>query len=190
MTTSSVKTQLTWVLGEKLPRIKRSDITCHATDDVGIVALFKEAGAIILARQRVLRVRQQQRWLPAWGPELTIWVDVRLLDTPDFGDIISWIAVEGRHVGIFLAVYAQSPSSLPIELTPSQIKDAELYRTYKCQTFYHTNCFSTSHLTFDKLYDHMVRHGIGCDCWMHAVLREAKRLDDYTGLTEAEGRTW
>lgn len=174
-----VNTEIVWALGERLPKIKQSDITCHATDDISILTLLQTATTLITSRQRLT-------WLPALGPELTIWADEDVIKMSGLQDVIKFIMFEGTQVGVFFATYAKT--GVPASLTSDQLHASELYEIYKCQNHYHVRCFSTSHLTFDKLYDNMVKHGIGCQCWMHYVLREAKRRGEFTGRIEAEGR--
>lgn len=43
-------THLTWVLGDKMPEIDTSTVTCHARDDISIDSLINELLDLIVQR--------------------------------------------------------------------------------------------------------------------------------------------
>lgn len=85
--------------------ISQDEITCYATDDMSIIALLKQAGSIVLTRQRVLAARREDRWSLTWGPELVIWTNMNVIKIDDLEDIITWLALEGQQAGIFLKYF-------------------------------------------------------------------------------------
>lgn len=79
---STSPTDVTWVLGSEIPwylQATRQVVTCHAFDDLSVMALLYDVTRIFTRRQLVMRVHGVTEWPVDWGPRLHVVLDARYL---------------------------------------------------------------------------------------------------------------
>jgi len=106
---NSNKDRVTWVLGEGLPATLMTPVPeCHANDSLSIEVLIDALYELMRSRERLIRMCSRDRWDPAWGPILAVWLHKDLMSNDDFGPVIGKMVLEGSRLGVFTTVYVET----------------------------------------------------------------------------------